>query len=315
MDMEPLSRVLVLVNPKAGLPRSFHAVRAAFDRVWDDGSVDLSYQFTQSAEDGAAKARRAVDAGVRTVIAVGGDGTVSTVGRALLGSDVNLAVIPFGSGNGLARHFNIPLTPARAVEALRNAVVRRIDVGMVDERPFFVTCSMAWDGALVRSFDRMPVRGILPYVLAGVQEFFEYKQQDIGVTVDGTERRTFREPMVFTVANLSQYGGGARIAPSAQADDGFLELVVALRQDLPVLLANIGRFFDGSIERIPQVESLRFRRLEVRRERSSPIQMDGELVNAGVEISVRVVPAALNVLVPAGGSGRRGANRSTTHPG
>ena len=290
--------VLVLINPHSGVPRSLRTVMTEFSRVWDHDGIDVFYQFTKSSEDGVAKAQRAVKAGVDTVVVAGGDGTVSTIGRALLGSEVTLGVIPLGSGNGFARHFGIPLAPARAVEALYTATVRRIDVGMVDERPFFVTCSMAWDGAIVRSFNRMPIRGVLPYVFAGVQEFFEYEPHDMRVVIDGGEERVFRQPMLLTVANLSQYGGGARIAPQAREDDGYLELVVALRQDMPMLLANFARFFDGRLDRLPQVLSLRFRSLNVRREQPTPIQMDGELVDASRDVNVRVMPAALNVLVP-----------------
>ena len=293
-----MKHVLVLVNPKSGLWRSFDMVRCAIDDAWDKPEVDLCYQFCQSAEDGIEKARRAVEKGVNVVLVVGGDGTISTIGRALLGTEVCLGVIPAGSGNGFARHFGIPLSPDKAVRALARGDVQRIDVGMIDDTPFFVTCSMAWDASIAKSFAKSPIRGIVPYILAGVQELFEYQPQDIWVTLDGHEERRLPAPMVFTIANLSQYGGGAKIAPRARADDGFLELVVALRQDVPRLIARVHRLFDGSADTIPELITERFQSLLVRRERPAPIQIDGELVEADRDLRVRVVPGALNVLVP-----------------
>ena len=118
------------------------------------------------------------------------------------------------------------------------------------------------------------------------------------MTLDGHEERRLPAPMVFTIANLSQYGGGAKIAPRARADDGFLELVVALRQDVPRLIARVHRLFDGSADTIPELITERFQSLLVRRERPAPIQIDGELVEADRDLRVRVVPGALNVLVP-----------------
>jgi diacylglycerol kinase family enzyme len=291
-------RVLALINPKSGLVRSFPAMRKAMDRAWERPGIDLAYQFSQSVEDGVAKARRAVAGGVDTILVAGGDGTVNTIGGALIGTPVKLGVIPMGSGNGFARHFNIPLPPARAVAALADADVHAIDVGFADARPFFVTCSMAWDASIAESFARMPVRGILPYVFAGVQQLLEYEPQSIEVVIDGAKRQRFPDPMVFTVANLTQYGGGAKIAPLARGDDGQLELVVALRQDAPILIANVHRIFNGTAYRIPEVVNHRFRRMEVRRERPTPIQMDGELVEAGKDVRFRVEPGALRVLVP-----------------
>jgi YegS/Rv2252/BmrU family lipid kinase len=295
---EDIRRVLVLVNPRSGLPRPFGFIREAMDTFWDRPGVDLSYQFSQSTEDGVIKVRRAVDRGVHTVLVVGGDGTVSTIGRVLVGSPVCLGVVPTGSGNGFARHFGLPLRAASAIRALVDAEVREIDVGMVNDRPFLVTSSMAWDASLVKTFDKLPIRGVLPYVFAGFQEFFQYRPQRMEVDIDGREHVVFTDPLVFTVANLSEYGGGARIAPRARADDGQLELVVARQRDVPMLINNFARFFDGSIQQIPQIFLRTFRSLRIRRKEPAPIQVDGELVDALSEIHVRVIPRALRVLVP-----------------
>lgn len=293
----------MLVNPKSGVGSPFAAMRRALDRYWDVTGTELCYQFCQSSTDGFSKGSRAVERGFDTVLVAGGDGTVSTVGRALIGSGTSLGVIPAGSGNGFARHFGIPLSPGRAVAALRNGSPTNIDVGYVDEHPFLVTCSMAWDAAIVRSFEKLPIRGVVPYIFAGVQEFFEYQPQDMELRLDGGAVLECPDPLVFTIANLTQYGGGARIAPHAEADDGFLELVMARRQDIAILLANMVRFFDGTTDRIPRVVTKRFRRLTVRRERAAPIQVDGELVEAGAELEVTVRHAALKVLVPAHDAG------------
>lgn len=292
-------RVLVLVNPKSGVWWPFEGLRRAFDRCWEVEGTDLRYQFCQDRADGTRKARQAADEGVSTVLVVGGDGTVSSIGRELIGTDTSLGIVPTGSGNGLARHFGIPLWPERAVRILAGAVEKRIDVGVVNDTPFLVTCSMAWDASVVRSFERMPVRGILPYVFAGAQELIGYVPQEMRVKTDSGESMVFPDPLVFTIANLTQYGGGAKIAPRARPDDGKLELVVALRQDIAILIANIGRLFDGSIDTLPEVVSKTFQSLVVTRPDPAPIQVDGELVDASSEVRVRVMPEALKVLVPA----------------
>ncbi len=294
-----LRKVRVLINPKSGLGLSFDDFWAVVEKHWSREDVDVSYQFSNDIADGQSKALRAVEGGTDTILIAGGDGMVNSIGSVLTGTDAALGVIPTGSGNGFARHFGIPLDLPGAVKALAGANRCRIDVGTANGRPFFVTCSMAWDAAIVRSFEKFPVRGILPYVFAGAAELIGYVAQPFEVSLDDSETLSFPDPIIFTAANLTQYGGGARIAPQALSDDGYMEMVVALRQDMPLLLANVGRLFNGTIDQIPQILTRRFQRMDVRRKLAAPIQMDGELVEAGPNVEIRLLPNSLNVLVPA----------------
>lgn len=291
-------RVRVLVNRKSGLMWSFDAVQNALERFWDLPGTELTYQFCKSADDGRMKARQAVESEHDVLLVMGGDGTINSVASVLIGTNTALGAIPMGSGNGFARHFGIPLAPEKAVQSLANASIARIDVGMVDERPFLVTCSMAWDAAIVRSFEKSPVRGILPYIFAGVYEFLEYEPQEMTVELDSGETLSFALPLVFTIANLTQYGGGAVIAPHARPDDGLLELVVASRQDIARLFSNIIKLFHGAVTDVPEVVFHSFKSLKVKRQNPTAIQIDGELAPAPAEITVKTLPKALNVLVP-----------------
>ena len=293
-----LRKVRVLINPKSGLGVSFDVFWAVVEKHWSGEGVDVSYQFSHDIADGQSKALRAVEDGTDTILIAGGDGMVNSIGSVLTGTGTALGVIPTGSGNGFARHFGIPLDIPGAVKALAGANRCQIDVGTANRRPFFVTCSMAWDAAIVRSFETFPVRGILPYVFAGAAELIGYVAQPFEVSLDDGETLTFPDPIIFTAANLTQYGGGARIAPQALPDDGYMEMVVALRQDMPLLLANVGRLFNGTIDQIPQMLTRRFKRMDVRRKLAAPIQMDGELVEAGPNVEIRLLPKALTVLVP-----------------
>jgi YegS/Rv2252/BmrU family lipid kinase len=299
MDGEILRRVLVLVNRKAGLAWAFEAVQKAFEQYWDVPGTHLVYQFCRDPADTRLKVRRAIQEGMQTVMVVGGDGTVNSVGAALVNTGMTMGVIPMGSGNGFARHFGIPLEPAKAIRSLAEGKSRTIDVGVVNGKPFLVTCSMAWDAAIVRSFEKSPVRGIIPYIFAGVYEFLGYRPKVMNIEFDTGEKMSIPDPIVFTIANLTQYGGGTIIAPHAQPDDGFLELVVAREQDAPLLIANTVRLFNGTLTEIPQVIFRRFRSLRVHRTEPANIQMDGELVDAPIDITVEVLPRALNILTPA----------------
>lgn len=291
-------RVRILVNRKSGFLWSFDKVQQAFDEYWDIPGNDLSYQFCKDAEDGRTKALRAVEQGVDILLVVGGDGTISTTGAALIGTDTVLGAIPMGSGNGFARHFGISLKPEEAALDLATAEIKAIDVGFAHQRPFLATCSMAWDAAIVRSFQKSPVRGILPYVLAGAYELFDYKPQQFRMVLDDRETLVIPDPLVCTMANLTQYGGNLRITPDAEPDDGELELVVARRQDTPKLLGNVIELAKTSLAELPFVICRKFRKLRVERDAPATIQIDGELVEAPAVVEVEVLPQCLKVLVP-----------------
>jgi len=293
-----MERILVMVNPNAGFGSSLGGLAEAVESAWAERDVMVSYQVSQSVEDGHRKARQAVSDGMDVILVAGGDGMINTVGSELIGSNVALGVLPAGSGNGFARHFGIPLHPEKAAIALVKARRQKIDVGFANGRPFFITCSMAADATLVRTFEKMPMRGILPYVFAAAYEFFDYKPSPFEITVDDKKPEIIEDPLVFTVANLTQYGGGARIAPQAHENDGILELVVIPKSDAPAAMAGIGRLFDGTINKVSGVMTKRFQTLLVKRKGPAPIQVDGELVHASAEVSVTVQPGAITVLIP-----------------
>jgi len=292
------TKVRILINPNSGLGGALDKIRQPLLDCWDLPGTDLSIQFSKSKEDGQSKTRQAIEEGVERLLVVGGDGMINTIGSVLIGTGVALGVIPAGSGNGFARHFDIPLDIAKATVALAGAKSKLIDVGFANDLPFFVTCSLAWDAALVNTFEKSPIRGILPYVFAAVYEFFEYQPQPFTLILDGDKEIYIEDPQLCTIANLTQYGGGAKIAPGAKSADGKLQLITIRRSDFPKVIPMIGKVFDGKTRHIREIKTHSFETLTVRREKEGPMQLDGELLSAPAGVQIRVQPRALNVLVP-----------------
>lgn len=291
-----MESVLVLVNSKSGSGDPYRYI-AAVEKAWDIPKYDLTFQFSQSVEDGVTKTKRAIARGISTILIIGGDGMINSIGSELVGTEVRLGVIPAGSGNGFARHFRIPLHPEEAARALLNGRTKQIDVGKVNGRYFFVTCSMAWDGALVESFEKYPFRGLVPYVFAGVQQLLEYKAQPFEVTIDG-EPLSFKHPLIFTVANLSQFGSDFLVAPAAEEDNGVLELVAIEKKNMARVLSRIRGFIAKNYDQQHLVTNRRFKTMTVHRHNPSPVQIDGELLSDVADIHIEVRPGALKVIIP-----------------
>ena len=274
-------------------------IQAAMDESWAKDCEDIAWYFPASREQCLAMLEHAMDDGTDCVLASGGDGTVSSIGVRLLGTGIPLGVIPLGSGNGVARHFNQSLSPAKSVAQLAEGQIVDMDVGVINETPFLVSASIAWDAALVERYNQMPIRGIGSYFLAAAVSFLDYSPQPLTVTVDGAETITVERPLVFTIGNLSGWGGGARIDRNAKADDGLLELVTGDQRDAPYMLSALDEvFFNGGCKDLPRVIYRKFSHLHIHRPNPQPIQLDGELMDCGTDIDISVRPRALRLLIP-----------------
>lgn len=291
-------KVRILYNRRSGPGLSrLESVLDAVARTWG-AAADRAWCFPANRDESDKMVDAAVADGADCVLVCGGDGTVSSVGRRLLGTGVAMGVVPLGSGNGLARHFGQPLDPAESLAALARGEVRSIDVGVAGGIPFLVSASVAWDAALVEAYDALPFRGVASYALAGVYSWFDYKPQPVEATPDGAGTLRLEKPFLFTVGNLAGWGGGALIDADASAEDGRLELIAAERRDAPAMLAALPRVFRQGGKALPGVIHRQFRTLAVSRPAPAPVQLDGELFDMPASFEITVRPAALRLLAP-----------------
>ena len=167
--------IVYIVNPISGTQRKRRVAELALELT--DREVFEEPRVLQTEHAGHAEelARRAVEEGVNVVVAVGGDGTVNEVGRALVHTDTALAIVPCGSGNGLARHLDIPLAPKGAIEIINRAVIHTLDFGRINEHPFFCTCGIGFDAYVSQKFAEAGKRGFKTYVENTLFSGFSYK--------------------------------------------------------------------------------------------------------------------------------------------
>jgi len=286
-----------IVNLQAGV-----AARRALRALEGRGAFWSDLEITLTRHTGHARelAREAAERGDCTVLAVGGDGTANEVAWGILGSETALGLVPAGSGNGLARGIGLPLDPARALLALEQSVVRRMDVGFVNDRPFLNVAGVGFDAAVGAAFHERSRggarRGVLGYVRAGLALAFAYRVEPL--TIEGTESPLPSRALLLTVANGAQYGGGAIIAPGARLDDGRLDVIVIEDGPRLPLLFHAPRLFTGGIEAIRRYQRSTATSLVVSAAAPLPHHRDGEPELACTRLEIRLEPRALRLLVP-----------------
>ncbi len=285
---------LLLVNPSAGAGRSLELLGEASATLGHLG-VGFRTVFSESLAHGRALAGEAAAAG-EAVIVMSGDGLIGQVGGVLAESDTPLGIIPGGRGNDLARALGIPLAPARAAELIAAGQTRRIDVGQIGEHRFLgiASCGIDSDTNRIANEARL-VKGRLVYTYAALLALARWRRAHFELRLDG--REVSLDGYAVAVANSSSYGGGMRIAPGAELDDGAFDVV--LTGDLSRLsaLVNLTRVFGGRHVANPDVTVLRASRVEVRSDRAFELYADGDAITT-LPAELRLLPRALRVIAP-----------------
>jgi diacylglycerol kinase family enzyme len=297
--------VSVIINPISGGARASEAAeRVALSRTALSGLAEATaVSVSQRRGHIRELAVSAVAQGARLVIVWGGDGTVNEAGSALLGTPTCLAMIPSGSGNGLARELGVPSSPRPAFAAALAAAPRTIDAGEIGERPFFNIAGIGFDAHVAARFDRSNRRGLASYVSVSARELLTYRSSTYriatGEQVSGVDPTgSARHALLVTIANSPQFGNGARIAPLARLDDGRLDLVVYEERSRWTTVCSLPRLFAGGIERLRGVSMQQIERARIESDLPMIFHVDGEPIEGGAALDVRVLPAALRVAAP-----------------
>jgi YegS/Rv2252/BmrU family lipid kinase len=288
-------KALFLINTRSGKRRDYdlhELIRA------ECGWLEHELRPCRSKDELDEVIAGAAAAGFDVVYAVGGDGTVHEIAKRLIGTPLALGILPTGSGNGFARHVGLPTAPRHALLACRGGRIVTIDTAEVNGRPFVGVMGIGFDAFIADRFAASTTRGMRTYVREGLRGYATYEPEEYELTVDGATSR--RRAFIIAVANSSQYGNNARIAPLASLQDGLLDLVVIGRASLlraPLLLT---RLFNGTLHRSRAVHAVQARSITIRRPSPAPAHLDGEPVaDLGGTLEVRIRPMSLKVLVPA----------------
>lgn len=292
-------RVVIIVNPISGTGgrRRLAARRIAHARAMvASRKLEAAVLVSETAGHAPVLAREALAGGASLIVAWGGDGTMNEVASQVAFRDASFAIIPSGSGNGLARELGIPCHAERAFDVALSATERVIDAGEIDGRLFFNLAGVGLDARVAHRFaDGGGRRGFARYIEIAVQEMISRRSGEYTLTVDGAA--STRRAALVAIANGRQYGNGAVIAPQACLDDGLLDVVVVDDRAAWMAIAQMPMVFAGRIARVPGVAMLRARDVTLAAGAPMPYHVDGEPRCGGTTIRARVRPRALRVRV------------------
>jgi diacylglycerol kinase (ATP) len=227
-------------------------------------------------------------------VAVGGDGTVNRVARALVSKNTVMGILPFGSGNGLARSLSISMNIETALQQIIENHYMAMDTGIVNGVRFVCTSGVGFDAHIGTLFARSKRRGLRSYVAMVMKEMFSYSSHTYRLEINGREIE--RKAFLITVANAGQYGNDFYIAPKASVHDGRFHVVILKRFNIlraPGIFLNI---LFRRADRSASIETHVASAVRISRSDPGPIHIDGEPAAEGPTLEYLIEPASLRVI-------------------
>jgi YegS/Rv2252/BmrU family lipid kinase len=292
-----MSRAAVVYNPTKveDLPQRKQRVDAhLIARGW---APAVWFETTEE-DPGVGMARQAVADGFDLVYVAGGDGTVMAVATGLAGSDVRMALLPAGTGNLLARNLGLPLSDEEAALKIgTDGAVRAIDVAGVEDRKFTVMAGLGFDAAMMRDApEGLKKRLGWPAYVVSATKHLRGRGIRVTITVDDGDP-LHRRVRTVLVGNVGKLQGGLAVLPDAEPDDGMLDVVVIAPRNVVDWARVAGRVARRADVPDRRMERLRGRHIVIDASRPQPRQLDGDVIEDGRVLDIRIEPGALKVMV------------------
>ena len=281
------------MNPISGT-RDKKDIPYLIEELLDKEQFDYSIRETEYAGHAYEIAKESKEQGIDIVVAVGGDGTVNEVGRALVHSNTALGIIPTGSGNGLARHLLIPMKIKGAIQVLNDCEITDLDYGIINEHPFFCTCGVGFDAFISEKFAEAGKRGPITYLENILKEGLKYEPETYEIEAEnGTIKK---KAFLISCANASQYGNNAYIAPQASMSDGMIDVIIMEPFDALEASQISIEMFNKTLDKNNKIKTFRSKEIKIYRKAPGVIHYDGDPIDTGKEIVVTLKEKGIKIL-------------------
>lgn len=287
-------RIVFIVNPISHEIKGLD-INKIIEKNLDFNKFEYKIVYTQYAQHASKLAQDALINSADIIAAVGGDGTVNQVGRILVDTETALAIIPVGSGNGLARHLGIPVGLIKAIKALNHSYPIVIDTAKINNEIFLGVAGIGFDAHIAHQFARFEKRGFFSYCQVALREFSLYEPKSYLITIDG--KQIIRKAFILTFANSSQYGNDFIIAPKAKIADGYLDLVIIDNIPIYSIPQFLYRFGHGTLNHSHHFETHKFREITIQ-DPYMQAHIDGEPILFENEIKITIQQKSLKILIP-----------------
>ena len=291
-----MTRLGVLVHTGKSLGKGPEELRTA---LADAGFPDPPWCEVAKSKKSPKRVRQLLDEGIERLLVWGGDGTVRRSIDTLVAENakVELAILPAGTANLLAKAMQVPVDLHDALDVALHGIARPVDIGIVNGEAFAVMAGTGFDALMIRDADGAKDRlGKLAYVRAGARNL-GHSGAEVRIKVDGEDWFEGRAACVL-VGNVGRILGGIEVFPDARFDDGLLDVGVLTAKRRTDWLRVGARAVLGRIDSSPLVRITQATQATIRLDRTLPWQLDGGDQPRAKKFEVSVLPGRQSILVP-----------------
>lgn len=294
-------RLLFFINPISGTKNKKNLVDLIEKKC---ASNQVVFEITHTNKEGDYQylPEKIVSEKISDVIICGGDGTIKQIASYLLNTDVNVGVIPAGSGNGLALGSGIGANFEKALDIIFKGKTEYIDGFYINGQFGCMLTGVGFDAAVAYEFSKQKTRGLFPYVKLSLQHFFKAKGYPFVIEWNGNKLET--KALFVSIANSNQFGSRIKIAPKATLSDGLLDVIVVNSKNKIVtalsLLHQIGL---GKIQEEKKIKNknvgyFHTENLTIQNPEMAPLHIDGEPVETSSLLEIKIIKKAIRLLLP-----------------
>ncbi len=294
-----MKKILFIINPISGKKRKNKKSRIPklIDRNIDKSKFEYKIRYTEYPLHATEIAKQGISDNFNIIVAVGGDGTVNEVSKALINKKTVMGIIPLGSGNGLARYLDIPLLPSFAIRNINKERYKKIDSLIVDGINCANLAGIGFDARIAHLFADHGKRGFRSYLDIILNEFHKYKGEKVKLKFNDEEVE--RQAFLVSFANSTQFGNAAHIAPNASASDGFIDISILKKFPLAAGIEIGSRLFMKNIDKSKYMESFKAKKISIELPNSKNQvegHIDGEPVIFNNPFSIEINQHSLKIL-------------------
>ncbi|MCH3923731.1 MAG: diacylglycerol kinase family lipid kinase [Bacteroidales bacterium] len=293
--MADKEKILFIINPISGIGKQ-KKVEGCLEKYLDKQKFDYDIAYTKYAHHATAISLNAVIKGYNIVVAVGGDGSINDCVRGLVGSKVKFAIIPAGSGNGLARHLHIPLYLDQAIKVINDNRCVTIDTIKLNDITYASIAGIGFDAYIAEEFSKSTTRGFQSYFKLVLQHYPFYVPHHYHLIIDDKEIDT--EALFISFSNSNQFGYNAVVAPQASLNDGYMDISIVKKIPLVMAPFTAQLMFFREFNKSVFVSSYKAKQVKVIDFKDRNINLDGEAIQIEEDLNFSVNPNSLNVIIP-----------------
>jgi diacylglycerol kinase (ATP) len=290
-------KYLIILNPSSQHGKAL-GLKDILDSTLKGLGLDFTLHVSSSLADIVETVKKNLD-NYTNFISFGGDGTIHCIANILVNTDKNIGCIPMGSGNDIARNLNIPLEMEAACQVLKNCNIRKIDMGLINGKYYYLAVSGAGFDSVVNDLannTKFPIKGPAKYTYAVYKTLITYRSKKFHIKYDGTQRTV--DAMFLVVGNMASYGGGMKITPNADPEDGIFDVCIIKRMSKLHFIKIFPSVFKGEHITDEFVESFRAKNVEIDSDYKFSVFADGEYM-CKLPAKFEVAKKSLNFIVGA----------------